>query len=63
MSVWWFKILDCVVKIYFLEKMKICIYIKIIYKRNIIILERRYDYEFDLNMGYIGVNLLYEERR
>lgn len=63
MSVWWFKILDCAAKIYFLEKMKICIHIKITYKRNIIIPERRHDYEFDLNMGYIGANLPYEERR
>lgn len=31
-------------------------------QRDLIILERRQDYEFDLVIGYIGANLPYEER-
>lgn len=31
-------------------------------QRDIIILERRHDHEFDLVIGYVGANLSYEER-
>lgn len=35
--------------------------LKLPLQRDIIVLENRHDYEFDLVIGYIGANLLYEE--
>lgn len=36
--------------------------LKLPIQRDIIILEKRHDYEFDLVIGYSGANLPYEER-